>query len=192
MTAHEAIKVLAPLFKEELVVCTTGYTCRQMQAAADRPGNFYMIGSMGIAAALGLGTALARPDRPMVILDGDGSVLMGLGGLAMVGKAAPKNFFHVVLDNEMYASTGGQPTGSDAVALDELARAAGYRAVRRVEDCSGLISSWNEIRAGEGPAFLLVKCQADTEAVPPRVRLAPDALTERFMGTANEETVITA
>src|SRR5262249_58983528 len=95
--------------------------------AGDSERSFYMIGSMGLASSIGLGIALARPDLRVVVLDGDGNVLMNLGTLATIAAAAPPNLLHVCFDNSMHASTGGQATISDRVALDAMARAAGYR-----------------------------------------------------------------
>lgn len=182
MTTREAIDLIARQIKDEAVVCTTGYTCRDMQACADRPGNLYMIGSMGLAAALGLGVALCRPDRSVVVLDGDGSVLMGLGVLPMIGSLRPRRFVHVVLDNEVYASTGHQPTYSGQVALDAVASASGYTVVRRAEDSESLLRYWKQVREEPGPAFLLVKCRPDTDPPGERVRWEPEEITKRFRG----------
>lgn len=181
MTTREAIQQVTQQLKEELVVCTTGYTCREAQACNDRPKNFYMIGSMGIAASIGLGVALSRPKISVVVFDGDGSVLMGLGSLATVGALAPQNFLHVVFDNEVFASTGNQPTCSASVRLDALASAAGYRVVHRVTRAEEVTSTWKQVRFQPGPAFLLVKCRPDVGPPAERIRLEPEAITSRFM-----------
>ena len=181
MTTREAIRLLAGKLRGEWVVCTTGHTCRDMQGCADRPGNFYMIGSMGLAASLGLGIALSKPAARVAVFDGDGSVLMGLGALPAVGTLAPAGLIHVVFDNEVFASTGNQPTYSRSVALDKLAAAAGYRTVARAETPEDLALEWDRIGNGAGPAFLLVKCRPDSGAPAERIRLQPEAITERFM-----------
>ena len=180
MTTREAIGQVAHQMKDELVICTTGYTCREVQACNDRPENFYMIGSMGLAASMGLGIALAKPRATVVVFDGDGSVLMGLGSLAAIGSLAPQNLVHVVFDNEVFASTGNQPTYSASVHLDALASAAGYRFVRRATTLEEILSAWRQIRSQTGPAFLLVKCRPDPGAPAERVRLEPEAITARF------------
>lgn len=180
MTTREAIQAIAEQLTDEWVVCTTGYTCRDMQAVRDRPENFYMIGSMGVAAAMGAGLALTRTDRKVAVFDGDGSVLMGLGILPMVGAWRPNNLIHVVFDNEVFASTGGQATFSREVRLDQLARASGYPVVRSVEEMSALAPAWREVLSRPGPVFLLVKCQPDSGSPMPRVGPAPEAITERF------------
>ena len=185
MTTQKAIGIVAKRLKGELVVCTTGYTCRNMQAVSDRPGNFYMIGSMGLAASLGLGIALSKPRLQVAVFDGDGAVLMGLGSLPVIGALAPANLIHVVFDNEVFASTGNQPTYSGSVALDALASAAGYRQVARAAAPKELEREWDRLRGGTGPSFLLVKCGPDSGAPAERVRLEPEAITERFREAVN-------
>lgn len=181
MTTREALGILARQLTDELVVCTTGYTCRDMQAARDRPGNFYMIGSMGVAASLGLGIALSTPGKTVVVFDGDGSVLMGLGALPMVGALKPKNLIHLVLDNEAFVSTGSQSTYSSAVGLDAVAQVCGYAQVRRATRPQEVERQWRQMREGEGPSFFLMKCQPDVGEPLERVRLSPEEITARFM-----------
>lgn len=186
MTTREAIQLIAQELKDELVVCTTGYTCRDMQASSDRPKNFYMIGSMGLAASLGLGVALSQKNKTVVVLDGDGSLLMGLSTLPMVGALKPKNFIHIVLDNEAFVSTGSQPTYSRSVPLEALATASGYAVVKRASTAEEVRASFRAIRKERGPSFLLVKCVADAGAPLARVRLSPEEITERFMEAIKE------
>ena len=181
LTTREAIGVVAKRLKGELVVGTTGYTNRDLQACGDRPQNFYMIGSMGLAASFALGVALSKPRSTVVIFDGDGAALMGLGNLAAIASLAPANLIHVVFDNEVFASTGNQPTYSGSVPLDRLAAAAGYRQVARAGTPQELTEAWEKIRGGTGPAFLLVKCRPDVGPPAERVKLGPEAITERFM-----------
>ena len=181
MTTRQSITTLARLLKDEPVVATTGFTSRDLQACADRPGNFYMIGSMGLASSVGLGVALVHPDRKVVVFDGDGSVLMGLGALATIASLRPENLVHVVFDNEVFASTGNQPTYSGSVPLDALASAAGYPVVRRVEKEEDLEKTWREVCGLKGPVFLLVKCRPDSGKPSERVWLEPEEMTARFM-----------
>jgi thiamine pyrophosphate-dependent acetolactate synthase large subunit-like protein len=185
VTTREAIGILARQLREECVVATTGYISRDLQASAERPGNFYMIGSMGLAASLGMGIALVRPDRKIVVFDGDGSALMGLGGLATLGSARPANLVHVVFDNEVFASTGSQPTCSDRVPLDEVAVACGYPVTRRVSSPAALEAVWRELASQSGPIFLLVKCRPNAGSPTERIRLGPEEMTTRFMEGLN-------
>ena len=104
-------------------------------AAFDRPTNFYVWNSMGMASSIGLGLALARPDRRVVILDGDGALLMNLGSLATVAVAGSRNLVHVVWDNGGWDITGGQPAGSSfGVDLEMIARGSGFMRTAQVTD----------------------------------------------------------
>ena len=100
MKGTEAVDIIMSLIGESPVVNANGFIGREAFRANDRQGNFYIIGSMGLASSIGLGVALCRPEKKVVVLDGDGNVLMAMGTLAMIAAAAPKNFVHVVLDNE--------------------------------------------------------------------------------------------
>ena len=133
MKGTEAFQELLPLLGDEPVVHANGYICRESFALKDREANFYMIGSMGLASSIGLGVALCKPDRKVIVLDGDGNVLMALGTLAMIAAEAPKNLVHVVIDNEVYESTGSQRTLSNSVSLEQIAKSSGYREAVRVD-----------------------------------------------------------
>lgn len=111
---------------DDLVLATTGLTGRALVAAGPRPNHLAMVGSMGCAPSLALGLALARPDRRVVVLDGDGALLMRLGALTAVARAAPPRLLHLLLDNGRHASTGGQPGLSAVTDPVGLARASGY------------------------------------------------------------------
>lgn len=164
---------------DEPVIHANGYICRESCAIDDRPQNFYMIGSMGMASAIGLGLALARPASACVVFDGDGNLLMSLGTLAMVGSLGPRNFVHLVFDNEVYGSTGGQRSPSREVRLDWLARDAGYRTAMAVTTADETALAVRAARAAEGPHFILAKVTAaDTPA--PRIPHSPEAIRDRF------------
>ena len=178
-----AIGAVLALLTNELVVVCNGFPSREAHALRDRPENFYMIGSMGLAPAIGLGVALAQPGRKVVVLDGDGNVLMGMGTLATVGALKPKNFIHIVYDNEVYGSTGSQPTISQSVRLDQVAKAAGYRNVERVRELDDLVYEAQTMLKEDGPSFLLVKVSELAEGVG-RVEIEPAAMTQRFRQAA--------
>jgi sulfopyruvate decarboxylase subunit beta len=177
--ARAMAALLELLTDQPLIVCN-GFPSREVFKLADRPMNFYMIGSMGVASAIGLGVALARPDKTVIVFDGDGNVLMGMGTLATVAALKPKNFVHVVFDNEVYGSTGNQPTLSRVVALDQMAKAAGYRHVERVREREDLVYEFKDMLRKDGPNFLLVKVTEQVEDVD-RVMLDPPDITRRFM-----------
>jgi thiamine pyrophosphate-dependent acetolactate synthase large subunit-like protein len=126
MTKLDALRRILSAFDGYLVVCCNGMIGREVHLLGDRPDRFYMIGSMGLAPAVGLGLALAQPARGVLVLDGDGNLLMGLGNLAQIAAERPGNLVHVCLDNHVHASTGGQRTIADGVPLEAIARGAGY------------------------------------------------------------------
>ncbi len=180
MKGIEVLEVLLEDIGDGLLVSCNGFVSRELFMKRDRPGNFYLVGSMGLAASVGMGVALARPDRGVAVLDGDGNALMGLGAMANVAAAAPGNLVHVILDNGAYASTGAQKTVSGRVPLEEVARACGYARVRRVQDAESLRRAWRELRGGEGPACLLAEVEPSRGEGLPRVDLAPPELARRF------------
>ena len=118
-------------------------------------------GCMGKASSLGLGVALARPERKVVVLDGDGSLLMNLGTLVTVAGMAPSNFLHVVLEGRTYDTSGGQPTPNEGeVDFAGLARAAGYRRAETADDDATLRRLLPELLREHGPTFLCVRVNA--------------------------------
>jgi sulfopyruvate decarboxylase beta subunit len=176
----QAIAALLELLTDQPVIICNGFPSREAYKIADRPTHFYMIGSMGAAPAIGLGVALAKPHKQVVVFDGDGNVLMGMGTLATVGALKPKNFIHVVFDNEVYGSTGNQPTISNVVPLDKVAKAAGYVHVERALERDDLVYEFKVMLKSEGPSMLLVKVNEFAEDVG-RVMLDPPDITRRFM-----------
>lgn len=174
-----AIAALLEQLTDQPVIVCNGFPSREAYTIADRPTHFYMIGSMGVAAAIGLGVALNKPNKKVVVLDGDGNVLMGMGTLATVGALKPKNFVHVVLDNEVYGSTGNQPTISNVVRLEQVAKAAGYARVERVIEREDIVYEFRQMLKEDGPSMLLIKVTEQSEDVG-RVMIEPPELTQRF------------
>lgn len=174
-----AIAAILELLTDQPVIICNGFPSREAFAIADRSTHFYMIGSMGVAAAIGLGVALHKPNKKVVVLDGDGNVLMGMGTLATIGALRPKNLIHVVLDNEVYGSTGNQPTLSRVVRLEQVAKAAGYVNVERVREREDIVYEFKDLLAKDGPSMLLIKVNEQVEDVG-RVDIAPPAMTQRF------------
>jgi len=127
VTRQDMLKaVQAAASDSDVIVATTGYTGRELYACDDRPGQIYMVGSMGCASSFGLGLAVAQPNRRIIVLDGDGAALMRLGALATIGYERPPNLVHVLLDNGIHESTGGQMTVSQSVNFCAIASASGY------------------------------------------------------------------
>jgi len=134
----DALQAIYQQLTDRVVVTIMGAVAAELQSIGHRPNFFYLQHAMGLASSMGLGIALTRPDRQVIVLDGDGSVLMNLGGLTTLARYRPRNLVHVVFDNESLLSVGGFPTatstGSD---LAEIARAAGVprtATVRTVDD----------------------------------------------------------
>jgi phosphonopyruvate decarboxylase len=164
---------------DDPVAHANGYICRESFSLADRPQSFYMIGSMGLAPAIGLGLALTRPARRSIVFDGDGNLLMNRGVLAMIAAQRPPNFVHLVFDNEVYGSTGNQASLSRGVRLDRLAAAAGFATAVAVTEPWALDAALRTALAADGPHFVLVKVTAE-EADVPRIPYSPAALRDRF------------
>jgi phosphonopyruvate decarboxylase len=174
-----ALEVVVKKLGREPAIHANGYMCRESFSLADRAENFYMIGSMGLASAIGLGLTMARPSPKTVVLDGDGNLLMNLGILPMVGALAPAGLVHCVFDNEVYGSTGNQSSPSRASRLDRVAAAAGYRRAVAVTDPAAIGTALDEMLENPGPHFLLMKVTAD-EAEVPRIPHTPHAIRDRF------------
>lgn len=174
-----ALGIALKAFGDDPVAHANGYICRESFSLADRPQSFYMIGSMGLAPAIGLGLALTQPARRAVVFDGDGNLLMNLGILAMIAAQRPANFVHLVFDNEVYGSTGNQASLSRGVRLDRLAAAAGFATATAVTEPWALESALRAALATDGPHFVLVKVTAE-EADVPRIPYTPTVLRDRF------------
>lgn len=133
----EALKVIQSInWKKTLLVATTGKTGRELFEMEDRANQFYMVGSMGCALPFGLGMALARPDLKIVVIDGDGALLMRTGSMGSVGHQKPKNLLHLLLDNEVHDSTGGQKTLSPFISFGTLAKGFNYNKVFTTDSLS--------------------------------------------------------
>jgi len=181
----EALRAALAPVRGEPVVHANGYICRESFSVKDREASFYMIGSMGCAAAIGLGVALARPRTPAIVFDGDGNLLMSLGVLPMIGgEPVPGggragNLVHVVFDNEVYGSTGNQRSPGAHVRLDRVAAAAGYPRACAVTTAADLQAAVAAALGAAGPSFILAKVTAEEQPVP-RIPYSPQELRDRF------------
>jgi len=179
MTRLTAVASTLKAIGDSAVIHANGYICRESFSIADRPQSFYMIGSMGLAPAIALGLALARPARHTVVFDGDGNLLMNLGILPMIGARRPPNLLHLVFDNEVYGSTGNQASPSRDVRLDRVAAAAGFATTAAVTEPLALEAALAAALAAPGPHFVLVKVTPEEGEVP-RIPHTPVALRDRF------------
>ena len=164
-----------------LVVTGLGSSTYDVAACGDHPLNFYLWSAMGTTAMVGLGLALARPDRRVAVITGDGDVLMGMGSLATIGVKQPDNLSVVCLDNRHYSATGMQPSHTAAgIDLAGTAESCKFRRVERVSDVASATAMRRLLHTGQGPIFIHAKVEADDQK-----RIIPSrdgyAIKQRFM-----------
>jgi phosphonopyruvate decarboxylase len=181
---EQALREILPLLNQGLadgeapaVISTTGKLSRELYELDDREhdkGNrFYMVGSMGCAAGFGLGVARGRPSGKVIVLDGDGAVLMKMGTLATIGRLGPENFHHVVFDNGSYESTGAQPTSSPGVDLAAVAVACGYTCGSTVDEAEGFRQALERQLQRPGPSLLRMVIKTGSREDLGRPKLKP-------------------
>ena len=180
----DAIGIIANhVESDDLMISTTGMISRELFVTEDRSRNFYMLGSMGLASAFGLGLALLNPDQGVVVLEGDGSALMSMGTLALITSESPPNLVHIVLDNESYESTGGQATITNQIDLSLIAESSGYQHVVRADDGDQLTAALAKCRSTSGPHFILAKVGVASVEGISRVTHTPIEIRDRFRST---------
>lgn len=180
MDSLAAARLLRERLRDELVVSSLGTPSYLLHAAGDRRLNFYLWAAMGLASSVGLGLAIARPERRVVIVDGDGAALMNLNGLVTVGWRAPANLLWLILENGVYLETGGQPIatarGADLVAM---ARGAGLPNAAAASEPAELAALLDRGLDEPGPSLVVARVGPDTvRELPP---LDPVRLKHRFM-----------
>ena len=185
---RDAIRILLETRDDLLLVTGLGSTTWDAASVGDDPRNFYLWGAMGSAALIGLGLALAQPQRRVLVVTGDGEMLMGLGGLATIGVQRPPNLSVAVFDNGHYGETGMQPSHTGAgVELVGVARACGIRETFDISDALGLHDFAGRVRKSATTLFARVAIRADE---PPRVLPPRDGveLKNRFRRAIGVET----
>ena len=160
MRRYEALQEIMRAITDEPVVCNLGHPAQELFTVRDRPQNFYMLGSMGLASSIAHGLALCHPGKVLVI-DGDASVTMNLGGFATIGHTQPKNLVQIIIDNGANGSTGFQPSfTSENLHLDQIARAAGIKRVIVVTEQKDIVPTVKSaLAANEGPTVLLIRTE---------------------------------
>ena len=186
--------VVAELLRERdglLVVAGLGAPAWDCAAAGDDALNFYLWGGMGSAALVGLGLALAQPSRKVVVVTGDGELLMGLGSLATIAVTGPRNYSIVVLDNERYGETGMQPTHTAfGVDLAGIAAQAGLAWAQTIVDAQELGALASRLKAGNGPGLAAIKVAAEDHplVLPPRDgAFLKDRFRQALLGSQQEQ-----
>ena len=175
MTRLDALNAIYSRLEERIVVTIMGACAAELQSIGHRPNFFYLQHAMGLASSMGLGIALSKPDRQVVVLDGDGSILMNLGGLTTLARYRPRNLVHVVFDNESLLSVGGFPTATAIGAdLAGIAAAAGVPRTETVSTLDAFTRAFDEA-LGAGDLTTIV---AKVEAVGPAAFVTDLSLLE--------------
>lgn len=187
MTREQAIeRVVESLQASDAIISTTGKMSRELYEYRDRVGQshqreFLTVGSMGHASQIAMGIALAKPDRQVFCLDGDGAMLMHMGGTAIVGTADLPNFKHVILNNGVHDSVGGMATAGLRISFTRIAKACGYTDAWRIERLDELDEKIAELRAVRGPALLEIMVKKGARADLGRPRTSPIENKTAFM-----------
>lgn len=177
-TRYDMIKGAASYFMDKIVVSNIGIPSKELYAAANQDTNFYMLGSMGLATPIGIGLALGQKRREVIVLDGDGSLLMNPNGLGMAAQESPDNLTIIAFDNCAHGSTGNQPTYSCSMDLELLARVYGIRNTTKASTVNELLDALKS--GGKGPRFIHVPVLAKNADVP-NIGMSPVEIRKRFM-----------
>jgi len=183
MNRKEAIQIISSTIGKEIIVSANGFISRDLFEINDNENNFYMIGSMGLASSIGLGIALKKPKKRVYVFDGDGNILMNLGSLVTVGFLKPGNLIHFILDNNSHESTGGQPTVSNVIQIEKIAKVSGYK-IYKVKEKSELKKILTEIEKVSGPILIHIRI-GKSHASSKRVTHNPIYIKNRFMRSIN-------
>ena len=166
---------------DDRIISANGFISRDLFSISDTRPAFYMIGSMGLASSIGLGIALKDPGRKVFVFDGDGNILMNLGSLTTVGSLKPKNLIHVVFDNSVHESTGSQPTNTNFVSIEKIAKACNYNHTFTARTENNFEKILRKIKKLKGPIMIVVKIQQTNDKKSARVNYEPVEMKERFM-----------
>ena len=163
MTREQSLEILLEqLPNDSIIVSTTGKTSREIFEIRKNNGephfkDFLTVGSMGHCSSIALGISIVKPDQKVICIDGDGSLIMHMGSLSTIGKINPKNFYHILINNFVHDSVGGQATSAHFIEMLELAKANGYRNLIRIEDSRQMNKQINNFLKRKGPGFLEVR-----------------------------------
>jgi thiamine pyrophosphate-dependent acetolactate synthase large subunit-like protein len=166
---------------DDRIISANGFISRDLFSISDTRSAFYMIGSMGLASSIGLGIALKDTGRKVFVFDGDGNILMNLGSLTTIGSLKPKNLIHVVFDNSVHESTGSQPTNTNFVSIEKIAKACNYNHTFTARTENNFEKILRKIKKLKGPIMIVVKIQQTNDKKSARVNYEPVEMKERFM-----------
>ncbi|MBF7023318.1 thiamine pyrophosphate-dependent enzyme [Staphylococcus kloosii] len=183
MERFDFLKKLSEKVKEDLVISPLGYTSREWFGIKDRKENFYFLGSMGMPISFALGVAMST-EKNVIAIEGDGSCLMNLGGLSTIGSLLPPNLKILIIDNESYGSTGGQPSAtSKNTNLEKVAESCGIFDTKEILNDSNLENEINELFL-PGTKFRVLKLSSSNSDIP-RIDLSANEIKQRFERQVN-------
>ena len=178
---HDYLKAVTNSAEPSSVfIATTGFTGRELHEIEDNERNFYMVGSLGCASSFGLGLSLSLPGQKIIVLDGDGAVLMRMGSLAGNAAYKPDNLVHILLDNNAHESTGGQFTVSDTVDYIALAKACGYKNTESVSSVEDMRKAVKTAQAQGGLFFIYARIKQGAPENLGRPKVKPPYVAKRF------------
>lgn len=178
MKRYDAIKKIIETVNDEIIVCNLGAPSRELYDISDREENFYMLGSMGLSSSIAFGIAISLPNRKIICIDGDGSILMNLGSLSTISNNNPNNLTLIIIDNSSYGSTGNQKTyTSNKTRLEIIAKGAGFDSIIVIDKEDQIIPALENLESG--CHFVLIKTQPGNAKVE-NVPLLPEEIKERF------------
>ncbi len=179
MIRSEILREIAPILRDQLVVCNIGLPSQELHMIDDQPTNFYMLGTMGLSSSIGLGLALAQ-DKTVISIDGDGSVLTNLGTLPTIANNVADNYILMIIDNGSYGSTGDQPTyAGKKTKLEKVAEACGCENVVVCQD----VDTGTTLQAAidsKQMTVIVVKCDSGNIKLPV-ITMDPVVIRDRFM-----------
>lgn len=189
LTREEALGAILELTgTDDLFISTTGKTSRELFELRAKRGepqqDFLTVGSMGHTSSIALGAALGNPERRIICLDGDGSLIMHMGSMPVTGSMGPANLVHVLLNNRAHESVGGQPTVAGQMDVAGIARACGYREYHLCRDIQGLEQAWQKINTCQGPQLLEVQIRTGSREDLGRPTSTPGQNKQAFMQAA--------
>lgn len=191
LSRENAIEQLLDLFSErDLVISTTGKTSRELfelrKTRAHLQRDFMTVGGMGHASSIALGVCIGQPNRRVICLDGDGAMIMHMGALPVIGKFQPRNFIHILLNNESHESVGGQVTASTHIDYRKLADSVGYKIFAQANNIASLIEAWSKVSSIDGPALLEIKIKVGSRDNLGRPTTSAEDNKNAFMMFAND------
>jgi sulfopyruvate decarboxylase subunit beta len=179
MIRSEILREIAPILRDQLVVCNIGLPSQELHMIDDQPSNFYMLGTMGLSSSIGLGLALSQP-KTVISIDGDGSVLTNLGTLPTIANNVAGNYILLIIDNGSYGSTGDQPTyAGKKTSLTAVAKACGCENVVECQD----VDTGKVLQAAiDSKQMTVIVCKCDSGNIKlPVITKDPVVIRDRFM-----------